>query len=80
MKKSKNPNNIEDSYSINADLILKTLKAKNFTVESFVKFACIPLDDFQKILNNNQHLPLWYLVKISRLLNINYENLFITRK
>ena len=82
IKKEREMNDNEklEKYNINTKIIAKTLKEKQYTLERFSKLSNIDINILQEILKNNKKVPLYYLVKIGRLLNISYSILFILSK
>lgn len=82
IKKEREMNDNEklEKYDINTKIIAKTLKEKQYTLESFSKLSNIDINILQEISKNNKKVPLYYLVKIGRLLNISYSKLFILSK
>ena len=64
-----NDNEKLEKYNINTKIIAKTLKEKQYTLERFSKLSNMDINILQEILKNNKKVPLYYLVKIGRLLN-----------
>lgn len=64
------------NFSINVKIIKNYMTNHNLNEEAFAKKCNIDINVIKKILKN-QDVALIYMVKISRITGINYEELFI---
>ena len=63
----------------NVEIIYDFLEKKNLSIEQFSKYYCFDIEILKKILKNERHIPLFYIVKLSRITNIDYEKFFIEK-
>ena len=61
---------------INTKVIYDYMKEKNLTKEELAKKCFIELYDLEKILHNSQNTKLYHIVKMSRIMNIEYDKFF----
>lgn len=61
-------------------LIYDFLEKKNLSIEQFSKYYCFDIEILKKILKNERNIPLFYIVKLSRITNIEYEKFFIEKR
>ena len=68
----------DDKYEIvyNTDKIKEYMEENGYNITSFAKYCAIDERILRKILNNKS-VSLYYLVRISKVTKINYEDLFI---
>ena len=64
----------------NVKLIYDFLEKKNLSMEEFSKYYCFDIEILKKILKNERNIPLYNIVKLSRITNIDYENFFIEKR
>ena len=68
----------DDKYEIvyNTDKIKEYMEENDYNTTTFAKYCAIDERKIWKILNNKS-VSLYYLVRISKVTKINYEDLFI---
>ncbi len=64
-------------YCFNTTIIEIYMKKQNLTKEEFAKKYYFNLADLEKILKNDRHIPLYQIVKLSRIMSVAYEDLFV---
>lgn len=65
--------------SINIKLIEEYMSKNNFDIEKFAKYSALKKEDIEEILKNEKLPPLYLIVRLSRVMNIDYEKLFINK-
>ena len=61
-------------------LIYDFLEKKNLSMEEFSKLYSFDIEILRKILKNERNIPLYNIVKLSRIMNIDYEKFFIEKR
>ena len=65
--------------SINIKLIEEYMSKNNFYIEKFAKYSALKKEDIEEILKNEKLPPLYLIVRLSRVMNIDYEKFFINK-
>ena len=64
-------------FDINVKLITEYMKKHNLTKESFAKLCRFTLEEVDLILKNSVRVPLYQLVRISKIMQVKYENVVL---
>ena len=65
------------SYLFNNDLVKKYIKENNMTIESFANFCGLKKEEIEKVVGSKYNVPLYIVVRLSRVTGIPYEDFFI---
>lgn len=64
-------------FEINVKLITEYMKKHNLTKEGFAKLCRFELEEVELILKNSAKVPLYQLVRISKIMQVKYENVVL---
>ena len=64
-------------FDINVKLSTEYMKKHNLTKESFAKLCRFTLEEVDLILKNSVRVPLYQLVRISKIMQVKYENVVL---
>ena len=62
------------AFVINIKLIEEYMKKHNLTKEEFAKLCRFTLEEVDLILKNSVRVPLYQLVRISKIMQVKFEN------
>ena len=65
---------------INTEIIEKYMHKHNLSIEKMVKLCGFEKEELVFILENNSKYKLHQIVRLSRIIGIEYENMFIIKK
>lgn len=68
---------IRRAFVINVKLIEEYMKKHNLTKESFAKLCRFTLEEVDLILKNSIRVPLYQLVRISKIMQVKFENVVL---
>ena len=68
------------SYMINTEIIEKNKNKHNLSIEKMAKLCGFEKEELVFILENNSKYKLHQIVRLSRIIGIEYENMFIIKK
>ena len=68
---------IRRAFVINIKLIEEYMKKHNLTKEEFAKFCRFTLEEVDLILKNSVRVPLYQLVRISKIMQVKFENVVL---
>lgn len=67
------------SYMINTEIIEKYMHKHNLSIEKMAKLCGFEKEELVFILENNSKYKLHQIVRLSRIIGIEYENMFIIK-
>ncbi len=65
------------AFVINIKLIEEYMKKHNLTKEEFAKLCRFTLEEVDLILKNSVRVPLYQLVRISKIMQVKFENVVL---
>ena len=65
------------AFVINIKLIEEYMKKHNLTKEEFAKLCRFTLEEVDLILKNSVRVPLYHLVRISKIMQVKFENVVL---
>ena len=68
---------ISRAFVINIKLIEEYMKKHNLTKEEFAKLCRFTLEEVDLILKNSVRVPLYQLVRISKIMQVKFENVVL---
>ena len=68
---------IRRAFVINVKLIEEYMKKHNLTKEGFAKLCRFTLEEVDLILKNSVRVPLYQLVRISKIMQVKFENVVL---
>lgn len=68
---------IRRAFAINVKLIKKYMKKHNLTKEEFARLCRFTLEEMDLILKNSVRVPLYQLVRISKIMQVKFENVVL---
>ncbi len=68
---------IRRAFVINIKLIEEYMKKHNLTKEEFAKLCRFTLEEVDLILKNSVRVPLYQLVRISKIMQVKFENVVL---
>ena len=65
------------AFVINVKLIEEYMKKNNLTKEGFAKLCRFEVSEVELILKNSAKVPLYQLVRISKIMQVKFENVVL---